>query len=215
MNAVNLAVKRPKRRPAPPSRSQAPTPRLRLTPYAWSKLVYLRDLGATEIGGFGISSVDDPLLIQDVALVRQRCDWASASLEDGAVADLFDRQVDLGRRPAEFGRIWVHTHPGQSPQPSATDEATFTRVFGGCDWAVMFIVARGGQSYARLRFGVGPGGELALPVDVDFDAAFPAADQIAWRAEYDACVEAAPDPWEAATMPSDPLDWEFSQMRRA
>ena len=58
--------------------------------------------------------------------------------------------------------------PGRSAEPSATDEATFSRVFGGADWAVMFILARGGQTYARLRCNVGPGADVKLPVDVDY-----------------------------------------------
>ena len=48
-------------------------PMLRFTPYAWAKLVYLRDLGPTEVGGFGISAADDLFLIEDVQLVRQTC----------------------------------------------------------------------------------------------------------------------------------------------
>ena len=64
-----------------------------------------------------------------------------------------------------------------------TDEETFARVFGRSDWAVMFILARGGQSYARLRFNVGPGGSLMLPVEVDYRRPFPASDQAAWSEE--------------------------------
>jgi proteasome lid subunit RPN8/RPN11 len=179
-------------RPSPPT--------LRLTPTAWAKLLYLRDAGPTEIGGFGISATGEPLLLEDVRLVRQRCDWASVAFEDESVADLFDEQIDLGRRPEEFARIWVHTHPGESPSPSATDEETFARVFGGCDWGVMFILAKGGRSYARLRFGVGPGGALEIPVEVDFTAEFSASDREAWAAEYAACVEPLERP--AAAEPS-------------
>ena len=47
--------------------------------------------------------------------------------------------------------------PDDCPSPSSVDEETFARVFGGCDWAVMFILARGGATYARLRFNTGPG----------------------------------------------------------
>jgi hypothetical protein len=159
-----------------------------------AKLVHLRDAGPTEIGGFGISSRARPLLVQDVRLVRQSCDWASVLLDDAAVADFFDEQVDRGRSPEEFGRIWVHSHPGDSAQPSGIDEQTFERVFGGCDWSVMFILAQGGQRYARLQFAVGPGGSLELPVDVAFDQPFAASDPAGWDAEYAACVKRAPEP---------------------
>jgi len=52
----------------------------------------------------------------------------------------------------------------------------------------MFILARGGQSYARLRFHVGPGGDIDLPVQGDYGRAFAASDHQAWKAEYEASV---------------------------
>ena len=70
-----------------------------------------------------------------------------------------------------------------------TDEETFARVFGRTDWAVMFILARGGQSYARLRFHVGPGGDVDLPVHVDYSRPFPASNHAAWQEEYLANVQ--------------------------
>ena len=105
-------------------------------------------------------------------LVTQTCTWVHVEFADEAVANFFDDQVDAGRRPEEFGRIWVHTHPGNSPEPSGTDEATFARVFGSADWALMFILARGGQTYARLRYNCGPGADLKLPVEVDYGRPF-------------------------------------------
>ena len=69
----------------------------------------------------------------------------------------------------------------------------FARVFGGCDWAVMFVLARSGKTYARLRFNVGPCGDAVIPVEVDFTCPFGASDHEAWAAEYDAHIHAA---WE-------------------
>jgi hypothetical protein len=106
------------------------------------------------------------------------------AFDDESVADFFDRQVDAGRQPEQFGRIWVHTHPGDSPLPSQTDEETFDRVFGNATWAVMFILACGGTSYARLRFNVGPSGETEVPVQVDFRHPFAGCDLAAWSGEY-------------------------------
>jgi hypothetical protein len=151
--------------------------------------LFLRDLGETEVGGFGIAAADDLLYVEDVQLVRQVCTGVSVCFDDQAVADFFDWQVDMGRRPEQFGRVWLHTHPGGSPEPSMTDEETFARVFGRTDWAVMFILARGGRSYARLRFHVGPGGDLDLPVQVDYTRSFVGSDHATWRGEYMAAVE--------------------------
>ena len=180
-------------KPSPRQSDRSDAPTLRFSPTAWAKLLFLRDAGDTEVGGFGISAADDPLLIEDVQLVCQVCDLASVSFDDDSVADFFDRQVDAGVSMARSGRVWLHTHPGDSPQPSMTDEDTFARVFGRTEWALMFILARGGRSYARLRFHVGPGGDIELPVQVDYTRPFAASDHAAWLAEYQANVEF----WEA------------------
>ncbi|MGC9455865.1 MAG: hypothetical protein ACP5HU_13550 [Phycisphaerae bacterium] len=163
-------------------------PVLRFSPTAWAKLLFMRDRGPTEIGGFGITDAEDLLYVRDIETISQEATCVSVELDDEAVADFFDAQVDAGRRPEQFARIWVHTHPGGSPQPSATDERTFGRVFGRCQWAVMFILARGGRSRAILRFNVGPGGQVAIPVEVDYSRAFEASDTEAWEQEYRANI---------------------------
>jgi hypothetical protein len=159
-------------------------PNLRFTPTAWAKLLFLRDYGETEVGGFGITAHDDLLLIEDIRLVKQACTWAYVAFEDIAVADFFDEQVDAGRRPEQFARIWIHTHPGDCPQPSAMDEETFARVFCRSEWAIMFILAQGGQAFARLRYNVGPGTSLNLPVSIDYTRPFDGCDFADWEQEY-------------------------------
>ena len=129
----------------PPRRPGVPT--LRFNPYAWAKLLYVRDYGDTEVGGFGIANGDDLLLVEDIRLVRQQCSAVSVHFDDDAVADFFDEQVDEGRRPEQFGRIWVHTHPGQSAHPSGVDEETFSRCFGRADWAAMVHAAKVGAAH--------------------------------------------------------------------
>jgi hypothetical protein len=121
-------------------------------------------------------------------LVKQTCSWAHVAFDDESVADFFDAQVDAERQPEQFARIWVHTHPGNCPQPSLTDEQTFERVFGRSAWAVMFILAQQGQTYARLRFNVGPGGAIEIPVEVDYSRPFSGSDLDAWEQEYVANV---------------------------
>ena len=180
----------PKQQSALTQREQSSSPVLRFTPTAWAKLLHFRDHGETEIGGFGISAADDLLLMEDFVTIKQDVTVASVSFDDEAVADFFDTQVDAGRKPEQFARVWLHSHPGDSPKPSSIDEETFRRVFGRCQWAVMFIVARGGKSYARLRFSVGPGGQVVIPVEVDYSQPFGPSDQEAWGAEYKANIKA-------------------------
>jgi hypothetical protein len=82
----------------------------------------------------------------------------------------------------------IHTHPGNSPLPSTTDEDAFGRVFKDTDWAVMFILACDGSTYARLEYHTAPEVKLSLPVVVDYRRAFQAADHAAWQAEYERTV---------------------------
>ncbi len=161
---------------------------MRFSPTAWAKLLFARDCGPTEVGGFGITSADDLLYVDDIRLVKQVCTSVSVVFDDAAVAEFFDEQIDAGRRPAQFGRIWIHTHPGNSAQPSHVDEETFARVFGPCDWAVMFILAREGEDYCRLRFRAGPGGAFEITVQIDFQGHFAGSNGEAWAQEYEATV---------------------------
>jgi hypothetical protein len=169
-------------------------PTLVFSPLAWLKLKFFCHAGDTEVGGFAVSAEHDPLYVQDFVTVRQYTTAVSVEFDDAAVADHFDDAVDAGLAPARFARIWCHTHPGESAEPSTVDEHTFARVFGACDWSVMFILSRAGRTYARLGFSAGPGGAVLLPVGVDWEA-WPAVvlEQpaelagllTAWAAEFD------------------------------
>ncbi len=144
----------------------------------------MRDISDNEVGAFAIADSDDLLFVTDIVLVKQKVTCVSVCFEDESVANYFEDQVDAGRKPEQFARIWCHSHPGTSPQPSSRDENTFERVFGSCDWAVMFIIATDGKSYARLRFNTGPGSEIQIPVCVDYGVEFKEADFNSWKKEY-------------------------------
>ena len=165
-------------------------PVLRFSPTAWAKLVYFRDKSDDEVGGFGITEPDDLLFVTDFITVKQEVTCVSVKFDDDAVADFFDAQVDLGRKPEQFARIWLHTHPGDSPEPSGIDEDTFKRVFGNCQWAVMCIVAEDNSVYARLSFNVGPGGQMLIPTAVDYSQPFGSSDHDNWDAEFMSNVKA-------------------------
>ena len=68
---------------------------LRFTPYAWAKLLFLRDYGNSEVGGLGITSANDLLLIEDIQLIQQHCTIATVKFDDESIADFFDDQVEL------------------------------------------------------------------------------------------------------------------------
>ena len=187
-------------------------PCLVFSPLAWLKLQFFCHAGDTEIAGFGITAKDDPLHVVDFVTIKQRASMVTVAMDDEAVADFMDRFVDLGMQPQQFLRIWCHTHPGSSPNPSGTDEDTFERVFGACDWAVMFIISRTGATYARLSLHVGPGMSSDLPVSVDW-AAWPDIlaepsfwmDQLTadWHAEFHANINSLPEAMPLVAAASD------------
>lgn len=201
----------------PRHKRQQRRPTLRFSPTAWAKLLFLRDLGPTEVGGFGVSAPDDLLFVQDMQLVQQRCTEVFVAFDDNAVAIFFEDQFELGRKPEEVGRIWIHTHPGCCPQPSPTDHETFERVFGCCDWAVMMIVARSGDTSAELHWRAGSA-SLPMTVEVDFTQPFAGSDQSSWSEEYRANVQAKSWPRERRShsgrqlISDQELDAEFSDL---
>jgi proteasome lid subunit RPN8/RPN11 len=165
-------------------KQQHQRPSLRFSPTAWAKLIFLRDITDNEVGGFGITEADDLLFVTDFVLVKQKVTCVSVSFDDDAIANFFEDQVEAGRKPEQFARIWLHTHPGNSPQPSLTDESTFQRAFGSCDWSIMAIASQEGSTYARLHFKAGPGGDVKIPVSVDYSCEFDAADFETWQEQY-------------------------------
>ena len=126
-----------------------------LSQKAHQKMTYLRALAETEISGFGLAPSGDPLYVEDVFLVRQVCSSVTTDMDDDGVAMYYDRMVKRGLQPYQFGRIWIHTHPGFSSSPSGTDEDTFERLFKGSSWGIMMIM--GNDSYScRMSIQVGP-----------------------------------------------------------
>lgn len=164
---------------------------LRFSPTAWAKLLYFRDKSDNEVGGFGITEAGDLLCVREFVTVKQEVTAITVKFDDEAVADFFENQVDLGRKPEQFARIWLHSHPGSSPEPSIIDEETFERVFGGCQWAVMFVVAQNDKTYAKLSFNVGPGGQVLIPVEIDYSQNFGPSNQELWDVEYASNVKAS------------------------
>ncbi len=164
---------------------------------AWAKLVYLSRFSPTEVGGFAITADGDhPFLVTDIVLPKQTCTVATVSFDDESVADFFEDQEDKGLEPFQCGRIWIHTHPGNCPTPSGTDETTFERVFSPCDWSIMLILSEGGQVYCRLHFGVGPGADIEIPVEVDFGYPFEGSDIGGWQDEFNERVTVESPYWQ-------------------
>jgi len=166
--------------------------KLTITPYAFSKIHYIAGLGDTEISGFGVSSIANPLRIEDFCLIKQTAGWASSDLDDDDIARYFLEQVDLGRQPIEFSRIFIHTHPAGGTSPSGVDNETFAKSFGECDWRVMLILSRDLAQHtcsfvAAIR-GMGVTVEQPIPFSVDYGLPFKGTDFDAWKTEYETYI---------------------------
>ena len=150
---------------------------------------------------------------------------AHATLALGVDSDALEENIyevlSSEEGPEQFARIWLHTHPGDSAEPSGIDEETFDRVFGRCDWAIMFILARGGQTYCRLRMTarhrrsqtVGScqpiSMSMTIPVAVDYESLAAPELQLPfdlWLDEYESAVTIEPEPWRGLLDPRRQLD---------
>lgn len=161
---------------------------LKFTPYAWAKLIWMRDRGDTEVAGYGITATEDPLLVTDFVLVKQECTGASFEFDDDDAVEFMERMTDAGLPPWAYANILIHTHPGDSPSPSGTDEKNFVKAFSHPNWAIMFIIAQGGETYCRLKINVGPGAIKTIGVAIDWTVPFGGTDATAWETEYKAKV---------------------------
>lgn len=166
-----------------------PSPELRFSPYAYAKMVFMRDMSNNEVGGFGITYPEDPLLVEDFILVPQEVGPASVEFNDIGVADFIERMMEFNIPPLQCMRIWIHTHPGSMNTPSSTDEATFFRVFGKCDWAIMFILAQNDKTFCALQHNIIPASRVNINTSIDFATPFIGSNQEEWVKEYTSMVK--------------------------
>ena len=152
---------------------------------AWLKLKYWCYKKPIEIGGFAITADDDPFYVIDIKMVKQKGSSGSIEFDENSVANYIQDEIEKNHRPV---RIWVHTHPGNSATPSGVDERQFADDFGNYDYFIMFILARGSETYARLRIqNKLMYLEKVLPVKLD-DASIESGDVINpadWDKEYE------------------------------
>jgi len=161
---------------------------LQFTPYAWAKLLWMRDQGDTEVAGYATTATNNPLLVTDFRLIKQKCTKASFELDPDDLIEDVEHTVNQGLAPWQTHNILCHTHPGDSPNPSGTDEDNFIEAFSHPDWAIMFIIANGGATYCRLKINVGPGVVKESQIAINWKHPFKGMDTHAWEEEYKAKV---------------------------
>jgi len=165
------------------------------TPFAWAKLNFCCSSVASEMSAMAITAKNNPLLVIDLKICKQRASGAYVDVDENDYADVMARLCDPTSpdhvEPINCQRIWIHTHPAGLLSPSGTDEETFRDSYGACDWAVMFIMAKGGGTYAQMRIKVQGLGDFYtfLSTEVCADIPFPAADPAEWKKELDEKVQ--------------------------
>lgn len=160
---------------------------LRWSPYAWAKLKWFCARGDTEVGGFGVTAIDDMLYVEDFQVVKQTASVAKFDFDDEALNDYMTAMAEKGIPPNRCMRVWVHTHPGGLDSPSSTDEEVFNRVGNGTH-NIMFILTEDGKTYAELRLRIdNMDASRKLSVAVEFRGTFAGVtpEQMAqWEHEY-------------------------------
>lgn len=184
-----------------------------LSPHAWWHLEWLCARTPCEVSTMGLLAAParGGFRVEDFILVRQQVGPAFVELD---MAWWADKQSELfetrGAQPWQTS-LWCHTHPSSVSRPSGTDEATMRRSFGLWDFALMLILTKDGQSYARVEFtheftgGLRRRFRLACAVAVDWCA--PVAEPVTgatlerWEAEFQELVAEggfpAPEAWAA------------------
>lgn len=158
---------------------------LKFSPYAWAKMQYMLRAGDTEVGMMGITTLEDPLKIYDVVVLPQESTGASFEFTKEGIANFYEDCIDCGLKPIQYSRVWIHTHPSGVHGPSSTDEKNFSEIFGNCDWAVMYILAKDNVDYCALQFNNMPAHRVELTGSrVDFLIPFPASNVLEWEKEY-------------------------------
>ena len=134
-----------------PVRKKGPSG-LYFTFYAWQKLVFMARAMKVEVGGYAMVNPEDPLQVVDIWIPKQDGSKAFVKFDEDDVSKKVDEFQKQGIDPWRCMRIWIHTHPGSSAQPSGTDKETFADIFQRSSWGVMFIIARDNLStYALLK----------------------------------------------------------------
>ena len=93
--------------------------------------------------------------------------------------------TDCGLAPWQCQNIWIHTHPGNCPNPSGTDENNFSKNFSHPHWAIFFIIADGGKTWCEIQFNVGPTCRVEVPVHIDYKVKFNGTKTDKWQKEYE------------------------------
>jgi len=125
---------------------------IKITPAVYWHLQWLCRRTPCEVSAMGILSAQgEEIKIVDLVVVRQEVSPVHVNLDMNWWADYQVKLYEEGIEPWQ-GSCWLHTHPEGLDGPSRTDEETMEQSFGGWNFAMMLILTKDGQFYARVDF---------------------------------------------------------------
>lgn len=137
---------------------------IRFSPAAYQKIVYFLQKDV-EVGGFCLTDGD---LVTDFIVVEQESSGATFDFTKEGIEDYLDEMTNLGYTPKECFRIYLHSHPGNSAEPSGPDWENFYKLMGSYPWFCMLIIAKDQSKYGYIKLTQGIGVECEIDWDVDW-----------------------------------------------
>ncbi len=141
-----------------------------------------------EVSAFGLArdsgSQADLMHIDDLIILKQSCTSVYTEMDEMAVANYCADLVENGYDIQQGMRVWFHTHPEMSADPSSQDEETFHHLTSNSDWYVMAIMSKLDLKYARLHVGAGVC-KLSQEIPIEIDWSNFAADLARVQKDYE------------------------------
>ena len=163
--------------------------RIWFTPYAYAKMIYMRDKQANEVSCMAITP-NTLNIIEELYFPRQEVQSAYVDIDEDGLALMCDELAQKGLQPEQFMRIWIHTHPkSMGATPSGRDRQCMEESFSTPDWAIMMIFSQNGESFAELRMNKPFLMTQKLDIFVDYSSPFPASNKAEWDKEYEKNVK--------------------------
>ncbi len=138
----------------------------------------LQENGDTEFSAFGFMPDVATREITDLFVPLQYNSPGGTHMDDEGVAKLFSLLSEEGLEHEQYGRVWIHSHPTFSVQPSGTDWSTLKRTFGRCPWVLMIIVSLDGGKFnssvhLRVNSPMGCATRKLAKLEIDYARGWP------------------------------------------
>lgn len=163
--------------------------KVKVNPQVWNKLMFwAHNEKGLEVSGMGVVASqhlsEGNIEVSDIHMLPQANSSVYTEMDDEAMNKYYEECYAKEMAIGEFGCVWLHTHPGNSCQPSSTDETTFKDTFKRHPWALMLILGQSGDMYGRIKSNF-PRIEQEVDVVVDWTQWEDNVSPHNWAKDYD------------------------------